>query len=118
MAQGQLRDLGWERVVASRDRARRQRENSVNFTLRAQDRALLLQCLFALWRYARRSGCRRGRRGALLHFERWRLRAAFRAFAAASRGGGGRRQPPALAPGPAPDWVPVRAPDPNPSPPG
>ena len=33
-------------------------------------------------------------------------------------GGGGRRQPPALAPGPAPDWVPVRAPDPNPSPPG
>ena len=32
--------------------------------------------------------------------------------------GGGRRQPPALAPGPAPDWVPVRAPDPNPSPPG
>jgi len=90
--QGQLRDLGWERVVASRDRARRQRENSVNFTLRAQDRALLLQCLFALWRYARRSGCRRGRRGALLHFERWRLRAAFRAFAAASRGCGGRRQ--------------------------
>ena len=32
--------------------------------------------------------------------------------------GGGRRQPPALASDPGRDWVPVRAPDPAPSPPG